>query len=202
MKKKEIIKLPENTKYEQLVNTSYNLFMRHGIKRISVEEICQEAGISKMTFYKYFKNKIELAKFVLNKIFNDQMKVYRNIMKEKTSFEKKIEKVILMKHESTEFISKEFFNDLTKNPIEEIAGLMKQFHEDSIKEIMNDLKKAQKKGELRKNIKPDFIFYFLNGIQLMAEDENLSKLYSTPNELIMELTNVFFYGILSNKNVT
>jgi hypothetical protein len=30
----------------------------------------------------------------------------------------------------------------------------------------------------------------------MAKDEELAKLYETPQDLIMELTNFFFYGIL------
>ena len=51
-----------NKKIQQLVTTAQELFMRHGIRRVTVEEICSEANISKMTFYKYFKNKIELTK--------------------------------------------------------------------------------------------------------------------------------------------
>jgi hypothetical protein len=33
----------------------------------------------------------------------------------------------------------------------------------------------------------------------MVEDGNLLSIYKTPNELIMELTNFFFYGILPVK---
>ena len=55
---------------------------------------------------------------------------------------------------------------------------------------------AQKKGEIRSDIKPEFIHYFLNHMFTLAEDENLARLYDSPQDLIMELTNFFFYGIL------
>lgn len=196
MKTSHVNKINKNSKNELLISTSYNLFMLHGIKRISVEEICIEAGISKMTFYKYFKNKKELAKFVLEKAFNDQMDIYRNIMKEKISFSKKIEKIILLKHNSTQFISEAFFKDLIRNPNQEISEMLTEFRNNTITEITNDFRKAKKKGEIRKNININFLIYILNTIQEMTKDEKLTSLYKNPNELIMELTNFFFYGIL------
>ncbi|HRN24971.1 MAG: TetR/AcrR family transcriptional regulator [Ignavibacteriaceae bacterium] len=188
-----------SSKSEQLAKTAYKLFMRHGIRRVSVEEICKEAKISKMTFYKIFPNKIELAKYILDKIFSEQMDVYRNTMKEKIPFARKVEKIILQKNKSTESLSEEFFKDLTKNPIAEIAELIKRFQQTSLDEVMKDLKSAQKKGEIRKNINLDFIVYFLNRIPDLMNEKKLNSIYNTPNELIMELTNFFFYGILTNK---
>ncbi|HMN24160.1 MAG TPA: TetR/AcrR family transcriptional regulator [Ignavibacteriaceae bacterium] len=188
-----------SSKSEQLAKTAYKLFMRHGIRRVSVEEICKEAKISKMTFYKIFPNKIELAKYILDKIFSEQMDVYRNTMKEKIPFSQKVGKIIIQKHHSTKSLSEEFFKDLTKNPIEEIAELIKRFQQTSLDEVMKDLKSAQKKGEIRKNINLDFIVYFLNRIPDLMNEKKLNSIYNTPNELIMELTNFFFYGILTNK---
>ena len=38
---------------------------------MTIEEICGEAKVSKMTLYKFFPNKIELAKVILKKVFDD-----------------------------------------------------------------------------------------------------------------------------------
>jgi hypothetical protein len=62
--------------------------------------------------------------------------------------------------------------------------------------IMRDYLDAQQRGDIRADIKPEFILYFLNKIVEMARDEDLERMYSTPQDLIMELTNFFFYGIL------
>ena len=57
---------PKNTrqtqKRAQIIQTAERLFTRFGAKRITVEEICREAGVCKMTFYKYFPNKVELVR--------------------------------------------------------------------------------------------------------------------------------------------
>ena len=61
--------MPE--KYQQIVETATDLFMRFGVKRVTVEEICRTAQISKMTFYKYFNNKIELAEYIIFSILDN-----------------------------------------------------------------------------------------------------------------------------------
>ena len=53
-----------SAKREQIVRTGNLLFSKHGLRRVTVEEICREAGVSKMTFYKYFPNKLELFKHI------------------------------------------------------------------------------------------------------------------------------------------
>ena len=52
--------LTTNPKYLDIFKTAKDLFWKYGIKRVSIEEICKEAKVSKMTFYKFFPNKIEL----------------------------------------------------------------------------------------------------------------------------------------------
>ena len=48
-----------NPKREQILKTGKELFWKFGFKRVTIEEICKEAGISKMTYYKYFTNKMD-----------------------------------------------------------------------------------------------------------------------------------------------
>ena len=64
-KKKDMTK---SKKLQQITQTAYDLFWRHGIKRVTIEEICRTSGVSKMTFYKYFDNKNDLAISVLDSI--------------------------------------------------------------------------------------------------------------------------------------
>ena len=186
-----------NQKFQQLVSIAHDLFMRFGIRRVSVEEICSEANVSKMTFYKYFKNKIELIKYLLNQIFSKQMTEYPRIMAQQVPFPEKVKQIIQLKHEQTTMMSQEFFHDLWKNPNPEIAELLEKLMEKSLNEILNGFKAARENGDIRQNLKPEFILYFLNHMTEMAKDENLLKLYSSPNELALELTNFFFYGILT-----
>jgi AcrR family transcriptional regulator len=189
-----------NTKVHQLLITAQDLFMRHGIRRITIEEICSEAKISKMTFYKYFENKIELIKHLLNQIFSEQMDEYRDIMKKDIAYTEKVKHMIQAKDERTKMLSQEFINDLYKNPIPEVAELIEKLKVDAIGEVLRDLQIASENGDIRQNIKPELILYFLNHMREMVKEGKLSHIYSSPNELIMELTNFFFYGVLPAGN--
>ena len=66
-------------KREQLLTTASDLFWKYGMKRVPIEEICKEANVSKMTFYKYFKNKNDLAKTIIDKMHEDAIQKYRSL---------------------------------------------------------------------------------------------------------------------------
>ena len=59
-----------NPKRIQIVKTAKELFWKFGIKRVTIEEICREANVSKMTFYKFFSNKNELLHTVIEEMFD------------------------------------------------------------------------------------------------------------------------------------
>ena len=87
----------ESPKFKQIVKTAQELFYRYGIKRVSVEEICSTALVSKMTFYKYFPNKIELAKHIFSELMDDSEKKYDNIMSGNYDSTEKVDQVIKLK---------------------------------------------------------------------------------------------------------
>ena len=66
--------------------------------------------------------------------------------------------------------------------------------------VHQDSVEAQKRGEFRGEVKPEFIIYFLNHIYEMLKDEQLINMYKNPNELAMELIRFFFYGIANKEN--
>ncbi|MDH5400751.1 MAG: TetR/AcrR family transcriptional regulator, partial [Cyclobacteriaceae bacterium] len=57
--------ITQNRKYQAIFETAKELFWKYGIRRVTIEEICKEAGVSKMTFYKFFPNKVALANTIL-----------------------------------------------------------------------------------------------------------------------------------------
>lgn len=186
----------QNTKYTNLVNAAEKLFWKFGIKRITVDEICREANISKMTFYKFFDNKIELAKYILLAKMNQSMDKYRDIMDSDIPFSKKVELSVQLKMEQTENLSQEFLTDIYRNPYPELLELVDSLRKEFLHEILNDYIRAQESGELRKDLRPEFIIYFLNHMFEMAKDKELISLYPDAQKLIMELTNFFFFGIM------
>jgi len=185
-----------NQKLQQIVETAWGLFWRFGIRRVTVEEICEKAGVSKNTFYKHFTNKLELIRFIMKEMAEQSIQDYLDIMSQNIPFEEKVRQSIDLKYKQTEHISAEFFNDIHVRGDEDLKNLITENFEKGIQVIYKTFMEAQKKGDIRKDTKPEFIVYFLNNMIDMAKDEKLRKMYDDPHDLIMELNNFFFYGIL------
>lgn len=193
-------KRKKNQKFQSLVKTAQDLFFRFGIKRVTVEEICQEAGVSKMTFYKYFDNKTDLALYILKEIIAETENKYEAIMKKNVSFAQKVEETIRLKLEQNEKFSQEFFRELLNGEIPEISDLLHKKIQENMQRVLKDYSEAQASGNIRPDIKPQFIIYILNKMSAMISDEELAKLYATPRDITAELINFFFYGILNREN--
>lgn len=186
----------DDKKLKEILVAAKELFWKHGFKRVTIEEVCREAKVSKMTFYKHFKNKMELIKYLLNFIYEKALQKYREIMDSDLPFPEKVKKTLDLKMEQSQDISNEFMNDYIRHADPEMLDFMNEMKAKNLEMIVKDYSEAQNRGEIRKDIKIDFILYFLNQMFVMMQDENLEKIYSNPQDMIMEVTNFFFYGVL------
>jgi len=175
------------------------LFWKYGIARVTVEEICREAGVSKMTFYRNFKNKNEVAKQVLIFLAEKSLADYNQIMAQDIAFDDKVKQMLLMKAESSKDVSYEFLKDVYQNQDTSLQEILIKYRKKNLDRVMEDFAEAQKKGWIRQDLKLSFILYTLKDLQKKVLDEELIALYSNSTEMIMELTNFFFYGILPSK---
>jgi AcrR family transcriptional regulator len=186
-------------KIKHLIKTAEELFSRYGIRRVSIEEICQKAGVSKMTFYRHFSNKTAIAKYILGKIFSETREKRDAIMAMRIPFEEKIQKMLIMRLEITNRYSREFISELLTGFNSELKKYMEEQNKKYIRELKKILINAQKKGDIRPDIKIDFIMYMMNIMREIFEDENLLKLYPNISALIKDVFNFFYYGILKRR---
>lgn len=185
----------KNKKYNSILKTAKTLFWKHGIRRVTIEEICKEAGVSKMTFYKYFSNKPELAKTILENLIQSSMIKFKEIVEGEVPFSEKLKEIFLLKVEGMNNISMEFINDIYTNPELGLKGYMEEQQEKSIKITVDFFKDAQRKGFIRPDVKIDFLLAFSNQIIEMMKNESLMAQYAQPQDFVVESMNVLFYGI-------
>jgi len=186
-----------NKKRKIIMETGRELFWKYGFKRVTIEEICAAAGVSKMTYYKFFSNKMDLVKLLLNNTVTEAVDKYKTVMDSDIPFQEKVELQIKMKMEGTSDISKEFMDDLLVHADPEAMQMMNDISASTLRMIFDDYVTAQQEGHIRKDIKPEFILYFLNHMFEMMEDEKLANMYETASDLATEMIRFFFYGILS-----
>lgn len=187
------------SKRTQLIETARALFFAHGSRRVTVEEVCRRAGVSKVTFYKYFRNKQDMVRTIIEGMSAEALEQYRSIMEQPVPFAEKAKQLVEMKMRQTEGLSQEFMRDLLESGDRETAALCRRMIDERFEMIARDFVEAQRNGDIRADIKPQFLLFMLHQLLALARDERLSSLYPSTQALSVELTNFFFYGIVSRR---
>jgi len=188
----------ENSKIKkilQILSTAEDLFQRYGFKHITIEEICMKANVSKMTFYKYFPNKNELIKHLLNSWLKQVEKTINEFEGMDVPFTEKIKILLHLKEESTGKFSKEFLAEYM-NPDPDLQNFIKDFYSRATSFFIEFIQRSQQKGDVRKDIKPEFMVAVLNKMLELAKDETLVSLYPRVTDFSLEINNFIYCGIL------
>lgn len=191
--------IKDNQKYKSIFNTGKGLFWKYGIKRVTIEEICKEAKVSKMTFYKFFTNKIELARTIWHEEITNSLSKFREVVNSNLGFQDKIKEMFTIKLQASKEISLEFISDIYKMPELGLQSQIEKYRNETLGIFVDFLIDSQKTGLIRKDIKIEFILYHFNQMSKIFDDENLVSKYKHPQDLIMESMNFLFYGLLSKK---
>ena len=179
----------KSKKREQIIETAKDLFMRHGIKRVTIEEICKKAGASKMTFYKYFPNKMKLVKHIWGKMQEEGFNKLDEIDAMDIPLPEKIQLMFSWKQEYASNISDIFIEEILLTHMEhfDMEGYRKRF--------MRFIENAQERGEVRREIRPEFFIAVLDKLQELAFDEELVKKYPSFIEFNREIKDFLWFGI-------
>ncbi len=186
--------LPEN-----ILASAEALFYKFGVRKTTVGDICREAGVSRMTFYKHYRDKVHVAEAVINKLIDEMIGSYRRIMGQKIPYGERVRQFIELKLAKADNMSASFIRDIYASPYPELHALLRRRMKENSETALEEYRKAQKEGHIRPDVKPEFIVAFLNIMADMVMDERLTSLYATPKELGAELMNLFFYGILKHR---
>ena len=182
-------------KFRKITKSAESLFIKFGLKKVTVEEICHEAGVSKMTFYKYFKNKIELAKYLWKTGIDDAMNQLDELDRMDASFPEKVNLILKLKEESVSQWGNQYIRDYLEM-MPELLDFYNEIFNRVITRFMDMIHKAQDKGEVRKSMKPEFFLLIAQKMIELFKDEQLSSLYPDYTELALEINNFLYYGIM------
>ncbi|MEJ2512344.1 MAG: helix-turn-helix domain containing protein [Anaerolineales bacterium] len=175
-------------KRDQLIKTGEALFIKYGMRRVTVEEICREANVSKPTFYKYFKNKEDLARRIDEIWVEEALQKVEEIEESEMAFPEKLMQILEVKQEITAKPGPEFLNDLMNLDIDVSHAY---------KRVMHFFINSQRERNLREEFRPEFLLAAFTVLNNMQYDPKIRALYDDAEILAGDIFKLFYYGALS-----
>lgn len=185
---------------QKILQGAYELFYRHGVKRITMDDIANHLGISKRTIYEHYKNKDDLVMILMKHELQKQSKDMQVIHKKsKDSIDEIIE---LMSYIANKFsqINPGMFYDLQKYH-SNAWKYFREFKEGVIQGfIESNLKKGVKDGIYRKEINiPILARMRVEQIEMCFNANVFPPHEFRIAEVCIEVLSHFVYGISSQK---
>ncbi|HYM93278.1 MAG TPA: TetR/AcrR family transcriptional regulator [Chitinophagaceae bacterium] len=185
---------------ERIQTGAHELFLRYGIRSVSMDDIAAQLGVSKKTLYQYFTDKDELVDASLNdEIKHGQQDCLQCLAKSKDA----IEEIFL----TMENIAEQFRNmnpmvlyDLEKFHFNSFRKFLKHKNEFLLEVIRKNLERGIKEELFRPEINPDILSKFrLESIMIAFNMDIFPPRKYNLAEVTVEIIEHYLYGLATLK---
>jgi AcrR family transcriptional regulator len=180
-----------------IIDNARRIFFERGFRDVSVEELCKIIGISKVTFYRYFENRDELAETVFDELYAEVFPIIDAILNSDNSIEEVLETYYVV---AIEFAS----SKISIQMMADIEILMPQKYETLRKyefdQMIKLLKRGQDEGLVRQSIDPEVVIRLIE--ELFGSVYKHSFLIAnnfTVNQVGSTIKDIMLYGLLGQK---
>ena len=185
---------------QKLVETAADLFLRYGVKSISMDDISRELGISKKTLYQFVENKRDLVHQVMTAHLDSERCMMDDIRSEARDAVE--EMVLIARYVLSIFkqLSPGTMYDLKKY-YRKVWDEWEGFHKEHIfTKIKDNLTNGLSQGLYRESINPDVVARLYVAKAAVIKDEELFPPHQFKREdLFLQYVHYHMYGILSEK---
>ncbi|MEM8907001.1 MAG: TetR/AcrR family transcriptional regulator [Bacteroidota bacterium] len=185
-----------------MLNKVAELFMRYGIKSVSMDDISRTLGISKKTLYQYVDNKADLLQQTFQQHIDEDIQTMERIVAESTDAIDELLNIAKYVTQSLRELSPNTLYDLQKY-YQEVWQMIEGLHQKHIYSlILVNLERGIRESLYRDDLTPDIIARIYMGCNSIMVDEAIFPLrkYSM-EQLYLEYMRYHIYGIASKKGL-
>lgn len=185
---------------QTILNKTEALFMRYGLKSVTMDDISRELGISKKTLYQYVANKQDLIEQIFQKRIQEEKSVMRQIRSETRDAIEEMLKIAAYVTLMLRKMSPTVMYDLEKY-YKKTWSQMQQLHKRHVYQIILDnLERGIADGVYRAEINPDIIakIYVAKSTDIV-DPEIFPAMEYHVEELFREFILYHLYGIISSR---
>ncbi|SIS49007.1 TetR/AcrR family transcriptional regulator [Salimicrobium flavidum] len=150
----------------KIIETSISLFGQRGFKETSIQDIVDQLGLTKGTFYYYFKNKEEVLVQIHERFIDDLLEQQNHIMESTLTEKEKMHELVTMmiRNIRTSVNSAMIFFREMRHLNEEKLSYVRKKRDLFQKNIEKLVQNGIDREEFRKDLRADMISYFILGM--------------------------------------
>ncbi len=189
------------TKKQKIEQVAKELFLKYGFKKVTVDEICRKAHVSRKTYYTFYENKNALVLYIVDEISRQSLQDFSALIDGPGSFAEKMSKAMELKFEFSKSMSMEFIADIFDPTATEIMKYWKNVMQESMLLLMNFLKDGQRTGEMNADLNLNFVLWFYGKMSDILKAPEAMMMFGSAEELVKQVTQVLVYGIMPVEKV-
>ena len=185
---------------ESILEASYMLFHKYGIRSVSMDDIARELTISKKTIYQYFKDKDDLVSSVTKKHMDMERREMEEVEHSSVDAIDELAKMSVCVRKNLKNLNPSLLFDLKKYH-RKAWDVWTTFKNEFIKNsIVENLNKGIRDGFFRREIDVEALAIFrVEQVQMTFDDSIYPKDKFDLADLHMQLFDHFVYGILTDE---
>lgn len=182
-----------------IVRAGHALLLRHGIRKTRVEEVCADAAVSKRTFYRYFRDKDDLAIAVLAEIFEAGRARMEMLLGLECALEEKIWRILEVKAELAAETGAPFYRQALDGSTAPGRFVLQERRawDDRVRRFYLD---AQAHGQIRGDIDIDVLMVLLVRLRDLVSDLDVAGSAAGATRSAEALAKMLFYGIIPRES--
>ncbi|MGC9512563.1 MAG: TetR/AcrR family transcriptional regulator [Fidelibacterota bacterium] len=188
-------------KQKKLMDTALALFQKRGFKSVTVEEICRTADVSKMTFYKHFRNKEDLVLQIIKHLYEGALDEGKTILKSSKPHRERIADLLEWKIQMLDQFTPPMLLDM-KDFDPALVHFIQEKSSESLSLFENFIKDGQKDGVFRENLNIGFLMHIFQILSNSFFSENFEQYFTSYEDYIREYLDFLFYGLAEREQKT
>ncbi|WKN43357.1 TetR/AcrR family transcriptional regulator [Tunicatimonas pelagia] len=187
---------------EQIANAAEQLFLKYGVRSVTMDDIAKQLGISKKTIYQYFADKDEVVELATLRILEREKKLLaevqersENAIHELYLFTRYIRQHIVEVNPSILFDIQKYHRGAWKI-YQDFKGSV------FLQTIESSIRKGMEEGHFRADIKPEILAKLrIEQVNLAFNNEIFPKHEFDWTEVHLQIFYNFCYGLLTTEGV-
>jgi AcrR family transcriptional regulator len=189
-----------DSSYQRIVAVASRIFFANGFRRVTMDDLAYELGMSKKTLYEYFPSKTALIEATIDDKFRRIDRELKRITLESSSdFAGAAQRLIAYFQQQIEEIQPPFLRDIRRHPelFSHVDSRRKELVLRYLGRLMNEGRKA---GIIREDVPVELVTEIILAVlEKIVNPKKMADLELTPKAGFSAIISIIFMGVITEK---